>query len=361
MITADKLERLQEVTYASGATVDREAGIIRGVKICGRESKNGRTYSESALSGARKMYEGIGVNLNHPDRKSNSVERSVEDGFGWLEGVTLKADGLYGDLHFFKSDPFAAKLCEAAERRPDRFGLSHVAEGKTSRQGTKTVVESIVNVHSVDVVQNPATNAGLFESQEIPAMLTKTVKQLIEGTAKKERVEPCLKILREMEGDMPAMTTEVAPEMSADEQANEAFKAMVVAVLDDTSLDVAGKKAKIGEILKAQEKLMSADAPAPESPAPAGDEPKEEKTEESVKHKRAIATELLEAASIKVEPAKVNALASLTDPAERKSLIESWKPSQKQEVRKPARSLGILRESTGNENLSYDELKKQLV
>lgn len=144
--------------------VDRDAGVIRGVKILGRVSANGREYSTTALRQAARCYEGLGVNMNHPDRGHPHLERPVQDGFGWLEGVQVQDDGVYGDLHFLKSHAMAGPICEAAERRPDRFGLSHNATGNVVERDGKRIVESIEQVRSVDIVQRPATTQGLFES-----------------------------------------------------------------------------------------------------------------------------------------------------------------------------------------------------
>ena len=59
---------LQEFVDSRGVQlgVDREAGVLRGVKILGLQSRNGRSYLPEALSAASKLYEGAKVNVNHP-------------------------------------------------------------------------------------------------------------------------------------------------------------------------------------------------------------------------------------------------------------------------------------------------------
>jgi len=173
------LTSLFEITYSEAPHVDRDAGVIRGVRILGRASRNGREYSDAALQQAARLYEGIGVNLNHPSRPQGEGARLVEDGFGWLQGVALRPDGVYGDLHYFRAHPAAEVIVEAAVRNPRRFGLSHHAEGAVVRQGGKLVVESIESVRSVDLVQNPATTNGLFESEAEPA--NRTVREVLES------------------------------------------------------------------------------------------------------------------------------------------------------------------------------------
>jgi hypothetical protein len=162
------MPQLLEIAFSDTHTVDHDAGVIRGVKVLGRQSRNGREYSDQALHDAARLYEGIGVNLNHADTRDGVRNRPVEAGFGWLAGVAVRSEGVFGDLHYFKSHPQAAVIVEAAERNPRRFGLSHNAEGRVAHQRGKNVVESIEHVRSVDLVQNPATNAGLFESEKHP-------------------------------------------------------------------------------------------------------------------------------------------------------------------------------------------------
>lgn len=157
-------KRLFERVEGFGGRVDRENGVIRGVKILGKHSKNGRTYSDQALNDAVRLYEGVKVNVDHPSKDRPNAERGFMEGFGSLRNIRRKGDGVYGDLHFLKSHPSAEMICEAAERFPDQFGLSHNAEGQTHYEGSQLIVESIESVQSVDIVGRPATNNGLFES-----------------------------------------------------------------------------------------------------------------------------------------------------------------------------------------------------
>ncbi len=246
------LTPLFEITFSDRHTVDRDAGVIRGVKILGRNSRNGRVYSDRALHQAAKLYDGIGVNLNHPDHRETNLERSVEAGFGWLEAVAVKADGVYADLHFLRSHPQAAVIVEAAERNPNRFGLSHNAAGRVARRDGKNVVEAIENVRSVDVVQNPATNSGLFESED-QKMSTRTVKEVFQ-----EHDNRLVLLLEDVPlsnyAGAPVDLPDAAPD-DADQQVAAAFKSMIGAVLDDDSLDLAARLARIRDILKAQDKL----------------------------------------------------------------------------------------------------------
>ncbi len=166
---AQKAENLLEfVTNPSNASlrVDREAGIIRGVKILGTESANGRTYTREAIRDAKHLYEGVRVNVDHPAAGRGNEPRSYRDRLGHLEAVTDFASGLYGELHFNPKHRLAEQLMWDAEHTPQNLGLSHNVSGRTTRKNGRVVVEAILTVHSVDLVADPATTAGLFEHHQ---------------------------------------------------------------------------------------------------------------------------------------------------------------------------------------------------
>lgn len=151
--------------------VDKEASMIRGVKVLGAKSKNGRRYTESAISRAICMYEGAKVNVNHPAGSADSP-RNYQDRFGVLKNVRHEQEGVYADLQFNPKHPVAEQLLWDAEHSPENVGLSHNVMARTSRKGDETVVEEIVKVQSVDLVADPATTRGLFEHEETNMEIT---------------------------------------------------------------------------------------------------------------------------------------------------------------------------------------------
>lgn len=160
------MEFLREYTDNRGVAfrVDRQAGIIRGVKILGLESRNGRTYLSAALNNAVGLYEGSKVNVNHPAGNPNGP-RGYEDRIGVIRNVVLRAgSGLFGDFHFNPKHALAEQLIWDATHAPENVGFSHNVEARTSSKGGKVVVEEITRVQSVDLVADPATTSGLFES-----------------------------------------------------------------------------------------------------------------------------------------------------------------------------------------------------
>src|SRR5688500_5695881 len=80
--------------------VDRAAGVLRGVKLIGVESLNGRRYRPAALSAAIGLYEGAKVNVNHP-KEGPLAPRDYRDRLGVIRQVEFRPDeGLFGNLHF---------------------------------------------------------------------------------------------------------------------------------------------------------------------------------------------------------------------------------------------------------------------
>lgn len=165
-------ESIQEYVNSSNQKihVNNEAGILRGVKILGLSSVNGRRYRDQALSEAMPLYEGSKVNVNHP-KGSPQAPRDYQDRIGVIRNVEFRqGEGLFGELHFNPKHRLSEQLVWDAANEPANVGLSHNVLARTSRDGDETVVEAITKVRSVDLVADPATTRGLFEeinSQEV--------------------------------------------------------------------------------------------------------------------------------------------------------------------------------------------------
>ncbi len=158
-------EQLQEVVDSQGVKlrVDAERGVLRGVKLLGLTSRNGRTYLEAALAQAAGLYEGAKVNVNHP-KGSPLAPRDYQDRLGAIRDVRFRVgEGLFGDLHFNPKHSLAEQLAWDARHAPEQVGLSHNVLAETTRRGEAIVVEAITKVESVDLVADPATTRGLFE------------------------------------------------------------------------------------------------------------------------------------------------------------------------------------------------------
>lgn len=330
---------ITDVFESKDLKVDRDLGVIRGVKVLGHVSANGREYSKSAVSKARTMYEGLRVNINHPKKAGD--QRDLADRFGRLTRVREASDGLYADLEYLKSHPLAEMATEAAERMPDQLGLSHNAEGRVVTRNGKQLVEEIIRVRSVDLVSDPATVRGLFEAEG-----------MMDG--------------EEIPGDMGA-----APAAGGNAIA-EAFKAEINKIIDGDG-DVQTKAAAIKDLLKALDQTM-AKLNGEKKAAPAGDDKPEDKPteegrkgtadpslaqlQEEVRQLRldAQVTQLFEAAGVVPEPLQRKAASLLPTAEERKQFVEALKGSPKPS--RP-RSAGPLLESRRDAaSQSYADLTK---
>ena len=159
-------DMLQEFCDSRGVSmrVDRQAGVIRGVKVLGLELRNGRTYLPEALAEAAGLYEEAKVNVNHP-KGNPAAPRDYQDRIGTIRHVAMHAgEGLFADFHFNPKHLLAEQLAWDAEHAPENVGFSHNVEARIGRRGDRVVVEAITRVQSVDLVADPATTRGLFEA-----------------------------------------------------------------------------------------------------------------------------------------------------------------------------------------------------
>jgi hypothetical protein len=221
-----------------GGRVDRDAGIIRGAKLLGRRSRNGRTYTDQAMQEAAPRYNSKKVYVDHPQGGRISDDRPFRDWVGVIENAQFRGDGIYGDIRLRKQSEHFEQLMEAAESFDGFFGMSHVADGDSRMEGGEEIVESIVEIYSVDIVTEPATAAGLFESSGdadnvpdyIPRSEIEPVATCVRGLAYVER-------LRKLNDEYPA-PKEWQPVIAACIDAGEAFRELLdqygVAVVEPT-------------------------------------------------------------------------------------------------------------------------------
>lgn len=335
------ISALIETTFSDNKKlpIDTDAKVIRGVKILGKQSRNGYEYSDGALAEAARLYEGVQVNYDHPPREKPNTERAFGEGGGVLKNIVAKpGDGVYGDFHYFEKHPNTPLMLERAEREPQTFGFSHNADGRKTNFRGKTIVESIARVRSVDVVGRPATTTSCFESEDTPVQTT--IKAVLESAKAKDTkhwgIKGLSKLL-EMDPMMAEAPMEApAADADADGQIDAAFKAAINKVLDEGG-DIKAKLKKIKDILTAQEKLMGAGESEPSEPA----EPTPESVKVELQQLRAekASRALLESLDREVTDVRISAVAAVPD-AQRRALIESW-PKRSQQPGKPTRSVPL--------------------
>lgn len=333
-VAEPKLVKLTEITDIAGK-VDRENNVIRGVKLTGLVSKNGRRYTEAAARGAAKLYEGSSIYLNHAKEKGN-VPRRYEDRISTIgEGVTFKKDGLYGDLNYNPKHPNIEQFLYDAEHQTKGIGLSHNVEARVNKVKGEMVVEEIARVHSVDVVCDPATTKSLWES-EGDSEPTVTLKEFVETTAD---LDPEIKTLLETMMAMPGPTgpaTASAPmaqpgQAAPDSPVKGAMLAAIMAHLSAADPDTIKKVLKdIGMSTDVQDHVAG-DGTKPVKEPAAADAGMKEAIEQLTK--RQLATEVLQECAVPVKVALVDELVTKADAKEMKTLVESWSPEKKGKTR----------------------------
>ena len=152
---------------ASSMTNDSDSGLISGVKILGLTSRNGRVYPPEVLREAAPLYEGAKVNVNHVSKEAARLPRDYRDRIGTVSNVVFKENsGLFADFHYNPNHAQAKQLLWDAHNAPNNVGFSHCVEAVYHQENDLSVIDKIVRVISVDLVADPATTNGLFESEE---------------------------------------------------------------------------------------------------------------------------------------------------------------------------------------------------
>lgn len=263
----------------SKVTIDTDAGVIRGLKLSGLISLNGRRYLHEAFVEAKALYNGAPAYINHPDKPEKS--RDVGDHIGRWVNVRIEEDGPYGDLEYITSHPFASRLVEIAQRMPEQIGCSHNAEGDTEVRDGVVVVTKITEVRSVDIVADPATTNGLFEGKRHVAKTT--VKKLLESARKKFSRARKVWVKRLFEDDDMAapLAAEVDVPAAGEDPMDAAFGSAMHAVVDQYiagDVEFADALSQFKELAKTHGKL-TADA-EPSAPTAEDEDDDEEKVTE---------------------------------------------------------------------------------
>ncbi len=166
-ITMQQIFHEYSAGEASSMTNDSDSGLISGVKILGLTSRNGRVYPPEVLREAAPLYEGAKVNVNHVSKEAARLPRDYRDRIGTVTNVVFKENsGLFADFHYNPNHAQAKQLLWDAHNAPGNVGFSHCVEAVFHQENDLSVIDKIVRVISVDLVADPATTNGLFESEE---------------------------------------------------------------------------------------------------------------------------------------------------------------------------------------------------
>jgi hypothetical protein len=330
---------LQE--YASSRDVslaiDRERGIVRGVKVFSPKSRNDggtREYSPKATAQLLKLYEGAPVFIDH----SGEPHRSYKDRNGTLTNPRAMPDGIYADHAYNPKHPITEQYLYDAEHAPGNVGFSHNIEGEVSRKDGRVIVEEVVSLYSVDLVARPATTSGLFEGAgaisddleqrnlcEHGLSAVSDARTVLTGSSsvaiKKERLLEILAVWQE----------ELAGKPTQKEKSTMEWTDITESTLRDNRPDIVAKMTGQDDISKLRaevatltEAVASRDAKLKQ----ASDELRQAATEKAEQAKAITISEELKAAKLDatdkvvVSPAFMDTLSAAPDATARKRIIE---------------------------------------
>lgn len=189
-------QRLREEIDHGKFTVDREEGMIRGVKLCSKHSKNNREYTRNALEDLTKLYEYLPIRIDHDEKGYLKTVGSVQK----TEMNRIEYE-IRGDISLNKGHPAYDQIMEDAEHRPHLLKLSHEIPARgyqATRKGDTLVVDRVHKVDCFAIVTNGGVNDSLFEGAE----------------EEDEDVE--IKSLAELKEAMPALYEELEKAMRED-------------------------------------------------------------------------------------------------------------------------------------------------
>jgi hypothetical protein len=153
------------------ARLNRDLSIIEGTTLISANSVNGphrkRRYSEAALKQIASMAEGLPAYANHTAPELAFKPRDVRDLIGRHQNVRYDPNTgtVKSDLHVLEHH--AGWVFGLAERLGDVVGNSLVSRGNVKMEGDTEVVDQIAQLRSADLVSDPASTKGLFESLDI--------------------------------------------------------------------------------------------------------------------------------------------------------------------------------------------------
>jgi len=167
----------QAIQQPTGLSIDREKGLIEGVKILGAKSRNGNFYTDQALNAVASLYEGVDVYDGHHTRK-------YSDHVGTITAPYRKGDAVFGALQLRKHHALYEQVLDDAENNPGNLALSHEVmdgdyEATMVSEGRR--IDDIFKVDAVAIVKRGGTNKSLVEEEDVATKEIKTLDDLREA------------------------------------------------------------------------------------------------------------------------------------------------------------------------------------
>jgi hypothetical protein len=245
--------------------VDREAGVIRGVKVLGPKSANtsGNEYPRETREALAKEINAAGgarAYVDHPQHGASNETRSYRDSLGIHRNLRETGSGLVSDFYYNKAHPLAEQLVYDAEHMPELCGFSiNTRCGRDRMEGGRRIIESIQwdrLRHGIDAVARGATCSTLYESLRNRPM--RTIQEILRSPTAPKGFKK--KLREQAESGILSPGDEVGEPTSDDAPAHvsalmSGYRQALSTLLDDDTLDLAGKIDRAKKILKAADEL----------------------------------------------------------------------------------------------------------
>lgn len=246
------------ISDASGCSVDRKAGIIKGVSVItgGIKAKGHDLWTDATtLLQMKEHGEKQGTVLVKENHKGPGGQTSGVDAMvGFLTNFRVEGDKTRADFSLYPSHPRRDLYLDAAELTPMKFGLSaaFVPPQKPEMKGGRKMAR-VDELISVDLVTTPAANPeGLFSAgvDRIQVAMNgqnpptePTLADVLQAvTALSAKVTAHEQYFSELaQGDAPEMTLEDLADLSDEDLAalNEQLKAAGQPELSREEIDAA--------------------------------------------------------------------------------------------------------------------------
>jgi hypothetical protein len=262
----------------STGKVDRSGPypVVRGVLLCGRESKAKRRYRDTAFEDLALYENKPGYSGHHKGPGNPDPDKRL----CWYENVRRDELGLpRGDMGFNPKHPMTEKTLWEIENKPEFVKLSHVADveyekgadgkPKVSADGFLDVVK-IHRIDSIDIVTNAGTTNTIFEDAPVAMTMKVWGKKVAPFLEIDDQIKLRELVKEEGMGDMPMIAD--APGMEEDmtedkgkDAVKSAFKTALMSALEkcmdngSTPEDVKKAAATVKKYLMAHGSLCDED------------------------------------------------------------------------------------------------------
>lgn len=192
---AKKIRESSQIVSLEGV-IDEANRVVNNVSVLGNVSRNGYGYAESAMTKAVEVFEGAKVFIDHreEDEKGNITPHSALDYLGRMSELYLDGDRVKAKKFHVVNSKHWQFVKDVVEHDPDGIGFSIDGMVQIGEDGS-TVVDFIEG-YSVDLVSDPATNRGVFESRKRKKENVVDLSQLTIDDLKSQRPDLVAEILK---------------------------------------------------------------------------------------------------------------------------------------------------------------------